>query len=210
MSLDAPRYLVVLVADQPMLFSLRGLLSRHGALEIRSLTHDIYPHPEHDPGCLLRGHDFLRLYVRQYMHALVVFDLEGCGREQSSRSELEQEVEGRLSHSGWGDRAAAIAINPELEIWIWSDSPHVDSVLGWSGRQPDLRSWLVRERFAESPQGKPHKPKEAFERALRVAHRPKSSSLYRQLAERVGLERCVDPAFLKLKATLRKWFFSEA
>ena len=29
---------------------------------------------------------------------------------------------------------------------------------------------------------------------------------YRQLAERVGLGRCTDPAFLKLKRLLREWF----
>jgi hypothetical protein len=123
---------------------------------------------------------------------------------------LEAQVEDRLSHSGWIDRAAAIVINPELEIWVWSDSPHVDSVLGWSARQPDLRSWLVAEGFAEGPQSKPQRPKDAFERALRLAQKAKSSSLYRRLAERVSLGRCSDPAFLKFKSTLRTWFEREA
>ncbi len=207
---DALRDLVVLVADQPMLYSVLGLLSRPVALGIRPLTHDIYTHPEHDPGCLLRGHDLLRLYVNRYRHALVVFDQEGCGREDLSRDTLERDVQDRLSKSGWGDRATAIAISPELEIWVWSDSPQVDSVLGWAGRQPDLRSWLEAEGFAKTQQNKPHSPKEAFEKALRQARKPKSSSLYRQLAETVSVGRCLDPAFLKFKATLRTWFPREA
>lgn len=206
MNHEAAKDLVVLVADQPMVFTLRGLLSRHAALGIRPLTFDIYSHPDHDPGCLLRGHDLLRLYVKRYSHALVIFDQEGCGREEAPRETLEHEVEDRLSKSGWGDRAAAIAISPELEVWVWSDSPQVDSVLGWSGRQPDLRSWLVAEGFAKTRQSKPGRPKEAFEKVLRQAPKAKSSSLYRQLAERVSVERCVDLAFLKLKATLQSWF----
>ncbi|MEN8217380.1 MAG: hypothetical protein ABFS56_13640 [Pseudomonadota bacterium] len=26
----------------------------------------------------------------------------------------------------------------ELEIWVWSDSPHVAEILGWKNKQPDL------------------------------------------------------------------------
>jgi hypothetical protein len=45
-----------------------------------------------------------------------------------------------------------------------------------------------------------------MEKALRVARKPRSSLLYRELAENVNMERCLDPAFLKLRTTLRKWF----
>jgi hypothetical protein len=30
--------------------------------------------------------------------------------------------------------------------------------------------------------------------------------LYRKLAEAVSLERCTDPAFVKLRTVLRQWF----
>jgi hypothetical protein len=108
--------LVVLVADGQMDSTVRGLLGRGPSLQIRTPRFDSFVHPEKDPGCLLRGHEFLRPFHKQYSHALLVFDLEGCGRTDVPREDLEGEVEQRLSQSGWDDRAAAIAIDPELEI----------------------------------------------------------------------------------------------
>ncbi len=45
-----------------------------------------------------------------------------------------------------------------------------------------------------------------MERILRLNHRPRSSSIYRELARKVSLQRCQDAAFLKLKAVLAEWF----
>jgi len=109
----------------------------------------------------------------------------------------------------WGDKAKAIILIPVLEIWVWSDSPHVDEILGWKDRTPALREWLIREGWLKKRALKPDRPKEAFEAALREAQTPKSSSLFRQLAERVSFERCVDSAFNELKIVLREWFPAE-
>jgi hypothetical protein len=198
--------LIVLVADQDMLFSLRGLLSRPASLGIRAVEYDVYPHPHHDPACLLEAHDFLRPFVRSYARALVVFDREGCGQEQKPRDELERIVEMHLARNGWDVRAAAIAIDPELENWVWSNSPQVDLALGWRGRQPSLWEWLVHDGFTQVRYQKPTRPKEAMEKALRKSNKSHSSSVFRQLAETVGVEACVDPAFNKLRDTLRVWF----
>jgi hypothetical protein len=54
--------------------------------------------------------------------------------------------------------------------------------------------------------GKPADPKAAVEKALVAARKPRSSALYRELAENVNLDRCQDPSFIKLKSTLRNWF----
>lgn len=204
-----PKDLVVLVADKNMEFAVKGLLSRPRALGVCPITSDLFVHPYRDPGCLLVGHNFLRPLVNRYSYALVMFDREGCGRERLSREELEQQVEDRLSQSGWGDRAASIVLDPELEVWVWSDSPHVESVLGWSGRQPDLRTWLAEKGFAEVNALKPNRPKEATQAALRLVRKHRSSALYFQLATKVSFKRCIDPAFFKFKAILRNWFSEE-
>jgi hypothetical protein len=198
--------LIVLVADQDMLFSLRGLLSRPGSLGIRAVEYDVYPHPHHDPACLLEAHDFLRPFVRSYVHALVVFDREGCGQEHRTRDELEQIVEKHLTRNGWDDHAAAIAIDPELENWVWSNSPHVDLALGWKGRQPSLSEWLVQDGFVQVRYNKPARPKEAMEKALRMSKKSRSSSVFKLLAETVGVEGCADSAFNKFRETLKTWF----
>ena len=198
--------LVVLVPGRDDQAALAGILARHEALGIRQVRATFQRHPDRDPGCLLRGHEFLRPQANRFRHALVMFDRAGCGREGRGREELEAEVESRLSTSGWGDRAAVVVINPELEIWVWADSPHVDIELGWQGRDPDLRSWLAQEGFLQADEHKPQRPKEAVEKALRLAGKRRSSAIYRQLAGRVSLQRCEDPAFLKLRDTLRGWF----
>lgn len=198
--------LVILVADKDMEFTVKGLLGCYPAIGIRPLTNDVYVHPQHDPGCLLRGHDFLRLFANSYAHALIMFDLEGSGKESLSREELEHQVEVQLARSGWDDRAAVIVLDPELEIWVWSDSPEVDLILGWQNREPDLRTWLCQEGFVSDRSAKPNRPKEAFEEALKLASKPRSSSRFRQLAEKVSLNRCSDAAFLKFKTQLRQWF----
>lgn len=115
-------------------------------------------------------------------------------------------MEKRLAISGWETRAAVVVPVPELEIWVWSDSPNVDEVLGWRGKNPSLRTWLKSEGLLNDVKSKPVEPKKAFLKALREAPKARSSAIFRQLAEKVGLERCQDPAFLKLKQTLQNWF----
>lgn len=198
--------LVILVADKDMEFTVRGLLIRHRSLAIRGIDTDILRHPDHDPGCFAHCHNLLRPQIKRYRHALVMFDRHGSGREGMLREDIENSVEDRLRSNGWQNRAAAIVLDPELEAWIWSDSPHVDRIIGWRSGSPDLRSWLVNQGFVANRAAKPAHPKEAMYEALRVCRKPKSSSLYLMLAGKVGLTRCTDPAFAKLRRTLRGWF----
>lgn len=206
MTTGDPKDLICLVADKNAEQSILSLLDRPDALGIRHVTFEVLVHPEHDPGCFLRSPELLRSFANRFTHAIVVFDREGCGREEDSRKELELDLEKRLSRTGWQKRAAAIVLDPELEAWVWSDSPHVDAALGWAGRNPDLRSWLQDHDLLDPHGPKPGRPKEAVERALQVVRKPRSSALYRQLAQEVGLARCVDPSFSKLRRTLRRWF----
>lgn len=199
--------LVVLVADKNMEYSIKGILERPESIQIKQIKYEIYAHPLRDPGCRNNGHDILCPFVNNCQHALIIFDKEGCGKEKNkTREELESETEKRLITSGWGDRAAAVVIDPELENWLWSDSPEVDLVLGWKGKNPPLRSWLEDRGYLTSNSVKPSHPKEAVESALRMVNKPKSSSIFYQLANRVSLKRCQDRAFLKLKEILVLWF----
>ena len=201
------RDLVVLVAHRNTEFALRGLLDRRRSLRIREVSADVFGHPSQDTGCLREAHDFLRPFVTKYAHALVMFDHDGSGREAYSRQALEEEVERRLSQCGWGSPPPPGVVGPAIETGVWSDSPEVESVLGWAGRSPELRAWLVQQGFLEhAQQAKPARPKEALEEALRVSSKPRSSALYLQLAKKVGLQRCTDEAFGKLKTLLQTWF----
>jgi hypothetical protein len=121
---------------------MKGLLSRPAVLGIRPISFEIHPHPQRDPGCLRRADAFLRSFSNRFNFALVVFDHDGCGKEQETPEDLEGELRSKLSRSGWLDRTAVIVISPELENWVFSPSPLVDEAMGWSRRTPGLRVWL--------------------------------------------------------------------
>ena len=198
--------LVVLVADKDMEHALRGLLNRPEALGIRPITNDIFVHHEHDPACALRGIGFLNMFSTQYRHSLLMFDHEGSGRNSIAPNELQEDLNTEFTRSVWGDRAKTIVLSPELEVWIWSDSPKVDEVAGWRDRSPGMRTWLVEEGWIETENAKPDRPKEAFDAVLKEANVPRSASLYEQIASKVSLRRCQDASFLRLKTILQTWF----
>lgn len=198
--------LVVLVADHNIEQALIGLFTRPEALGIRSIDANISVHPQRDPGCATRGVEFLSNFSQQYRHGLLIFDREGSGKDQKQRREIQQEINREFEDSAWGKRAMAIVLDPELEAWVWSKSPHVDVVAGWQNRRPPLRRWLISQGYLQEGATKPERPKEALEAALRTVRKPRSASLYRQLAEKVSLRRCNDPSFLELKRVLRAWF----
>jgi hypothetical protein len=200
-----PRDLIVLVADKNTDYGLRGLLSRPQALGIRRVDAQILVHPRRDPGCRREAHDFLRPFVHDYRHALVMFDREGSGRD-ASRPALEDEVAARVRGSGWDVRADVIVLDPELEVWVFTPSPHVEHCLKWPGNRGRVRPWLERHGHWQHDHPKPRDPRDALERVLREIRRPRSSTLYQCLGARVSLRQCVDGAFQKLLATLRAWF----
>jgi hypothetical protein len=206
MTAVVPSDLIALVADKSMEMALKGLLARPEALAIGHVRTDVQRHPEKDCGCRSHGATFLSPFAKQYRRALLMFDYEGCGEQNMPVVELEESLERELAHNGWLDRSAVIILDPELEIWVWSNSPHVADVLGWAGRTPPLREWLAQERLWPSGLPKPERPKETLEAALREVKEPRTSSLYEALAGKVSLEGCMDRAFLKLKSTLQGWF----
>lgn len=200
--------LIVLVADKQTEATIDSLLRhRHRSLAIRTVDFEILVHPRKDPGCLLDAERFLRPFQSRFDRCLVVFDHEGCGQESRDAESLMQDLESKLSGGGWTpDRARSVILQPELEIWVWSDSSEVDRICGWEGREPGLREWLVANGWCDQTVSKPARPKEALRSALREVQQTPSSALFREMAKVVGLNRCNDSAFNKLKSTLRQWF----
>ena len=201
-----PADLIVLVEGKDDESVIRTLLNdRTGSIGIRAIRFDIEVHPRRGPGCINEGHTFLRPFVTQYSHALVLFDRVGSGHEALDALELERIVTSRLTGTGWGDRAAAVVIDPEVEVWLWSASPHVDACLGWAGRTPSLRQWLeAKGQWLGTP--KPPDPKTAVAMALGEVRISRSSSIYSEIASRASLDRCQDQSFARLKASLKRWF----
>ncbi len=189
-----------------MRVALEEILTRRKSFGIRPITARVVAHPRQDPGCRLEAAEFLKGLEKQYRYALVLFDHEGCGTESMARVDLEGAIEEELARSGWEGRNAVIVIEPELEAWLWSDSPHVERTLGWGRESGKLRDWLRQEGFWPADHPKPPRPKESAEAALRQTRHPFSSAIHGELAKKVGLSRCTDESFAKLRRVLKDWF----
>jgi len=200
-----PIDLVLLAAESNIEHGMRDVLSRPEALGIRPVRFKTYRHPQRDPGCANRAHDFLRQFCRDYDHALVVFDHEGSGCEHLAPERLEADVTQRLAANGWGDRAATIVVFPELEVWVFGTSPELEQSLRWRNSTP-LRAWLQNRGVWDAGHAKPADPKRALESALREARQPRSSSFYESLAGSVDLTQCQHPAFRRFREALIEWF----
>jgi hypothetical protein len=202
---SAARDLIVLVADKNTDYGLRGLLRRPQALGTRPIEAQIVVHPRRDPGCRREAHNFLRAFTRDFQRALVIFDRDGSGYD-GTREALENDLSARLNSSGWDGRSEVVVIDPELEIWVFAPSPHVEHCLEWPRNRGRVRAWLERQGAWGRQHQKPHAPRDALEQVLRAIQRPRSSTLYECLGARVGLRQCSDRAFQKLVTTLRTWF----
>lgn len=198
--------LIVLAADKNMAAAVCSLLHRHQALGIRSIEAQVLRHPQKDSGCCHAGVDFLLPFAQRFEHALLMFDREGSGRDTLAPDRIEEEIEGRLLQCQWSGRAKAIVLDPELEMWVWSDSPHVADCLGWTDQSQSLRQWLLERGYLNQEQDKPTRPKEAMEAVLHETRTPRSSAIYQRLAEKVSLRRCTDRAFVRFRDIMQRWF----
>ena len=204
------RDLRVVVADLDAENVLKALLARHQSLGIRQLRfdpdQDLLRYSGRDPGCRLDAVALLQPFQTTHDHARVIFDRHGSGRDTDSREAIEEEIEQRLSVNGWGQRARVIVLDPELEAWVWSQSPEVATTMGWESLG-ELHAFLRAKNWLADGSVKPAQPKEAMEAALREKRKPHSARRFEALAEKVGrLDACEDSAFEKFLATLREWF----
>jgi len=196
--------LLCLVADKNMEAVMAELLKRHVALGTRRIAANVLVHPRRDPGVFREGVEFVRPFQKDYRHALLLLDAAWEGAPDN----IQEHLDCALHNAGLRDWAAAVVIVPELEIWVWSNSPHVEQALGWSGQETTLRAWLEQKGLWATEDPKPKDPKTAVERALQQVRKPRSSAIYRALARNVTVARCEDSAFQRLRETLQTWFGS--
>ncbi len=188
------RDLFVLVADQDMYQAMRELLARGEDLGIRSIRYSVDRHLQRDPGCRTEASRYHRHCIRYYRYALVVFDREGCG-DDAPRGEIQHKVERNLERNGWNGRSKAIVIDPELEAWVWGNSQCVSEVLGWGTDYSGLRNWLYSQHLWPRDCPKTSRTKRAMQAAMQCKRVRKSARKFSELAARVRLSNCQDPAF---------------
>jgi hypothetical protein len=204
---------VFLLADGTMEAMFQGFFARdqfHLSLQISPInfdaTRDIVS-GLNDPRTYTQAHELLRSYQYTHRYAVIVLDKEWEGSPPTVE-DIKVDISANMIGCGWDDeRFEVIVIDPELENWIWQESPHVVDAFEYEGQGP-LRRWL---RDQDPPmwldgEAKPARPKEAVEAVLRMTRVPRSAAIYRQIIERVSVQRCADPAFAVLCQCLRRWF----
>lgn len=207
------RNCLFLVADKNMEGMLKGFFSRdafHHAVGCGHFDLDfrqdlVVAHGQNDPGLYTRANEFLQPYASTHRYAVVIVDAAWDGSPGTEA--ISQRIAKHLANAGWADdNGCAVVITPELENWVWQDSPHVCSALGFDPPFAALRTMLETEGFWQPNEGKPDRPKEAVEWALRRSRKGRSSAIYQQLATRVTAKGCTDQAFQALRSALLRWF----
>lgn len=206
--------LLFLVADGNMRDAVAGLLERdqvHLAIGCKPFSFDSRRDikvgaGQNDPGLYARANELLRPLANEYKYAVVIVDEEWDGSPGAAA--IEQRLQQHLSDAGWAPAAClALVVRPEADVWLWSDSPHSATALGWPSWSV-LRPALEQKGWLHPGEWKPKRPKEAAEWALRNGEQraPRSSALYREVASKVSVKRCKDNALERLLNTLRTWF----
>ncbi|WP_316186463.1 methylation-associated defense system protein MAD4 [Bradyrhizobium sp. SZCCHNRI2014] len=206
------RELIILVADGTMAAVLRAFFERqfHHALACASFDFDptsdiVYDPLNTDGGVHRRCHDILRPYLNTHRRAIVVLDQQ-FGAERPA-GEVRDDIEQRLNVNGWEGRATAVVIDPELEVLLWQDNPHVERALRHTG--PSLRQLLAEDGRWPLDAAKPLAPKEVIQALIRANRAGPPIVVYSQIARAVSTAGCVDPAFHCVRDTLRAWFPAE-
>lgn len=195
--------LVLLVADKNMQFALQGALGRPKALGIRPISYEFRSHMGRDGGVRTTGAMVLAREATRFEHALMLLDYEGCGQEGDSL-QLEAQLDQQLLDA-WDNRGKAIVIAPEVDIWLWGTDNAMREAVHWP-ETGSIRDWLQGKGFVFDAHGKPLRPKEALD-AMRPIHKqPRSSAMYEKITSKISLQRCTDPAFVRLRHQLQNWF----
>ena len=208
------RDLLVYVADGNMAEAVGGLLDRdqaHVVIGCAPFTFDSrtdikVAKGQNDPGVYTRADALMQPFAEEYAHAVVIMDEEWEGSPGAAT--IEKRLLTHLTDAGWPpDRALALVVSPEADVWLWSDSPHTAIALGWPSWD-DLRPALEQRGLLAADQNKPSRPKEAAEWALGQGPKkiPRSSKLYREVSGKVSVKRCKDNALSAFINQLRTWF----
>lgn len=203
---------VFFVADKTMQETFLGFLTREdrfeqlecGAFEFDPNQDLFFAAGQNDPGLFTRAGELLKPFTNTHRKLVVVLD---CDWDASpGQTVIIQQISEQLAASGWEDNQfIVIAIDPELEQWIWQDSPILADELRHLG-PVSLRSSLQARGLWPEGLLKPPTPKELFNQLRQENRVKKSSSIYKRIATAVPVAACQDNEFKRLVAQLQAWF----
>ena len=130
------RPILFVFADSQCATTVRGVLDdekrRHHRLGCAPFdfdpTLDVLQHPEHDPGLYDHGAMLLQVQMRKQPFERVVIILDEAWDSSPGKAKIEAKIYADVVAALKCDpgNVAVICIQPELEAWIWQDSPIVE------------------------------------------------------------------------------------
>lgn len=199
------------VADLNMLETFKGFLGRdgfHHSLGCGRFAFDPLQDIRHAGGVYdnlhLQAGELVRGFQATHQKIVVVQD---CAFEGTpGQAVLEANLARQLLAAGWpAQDFLALAIEPELEQWLWQDSLHVEQALKHQ-QPPTLKQLLMDNGHWQSGAAKPADPKAAMEWVSKRNRVIRSGATYGKISSKVSIKTCTDPAFLRLVAQLCAWF----
>lgn len=204
------------VADKTMRETFLGFLSREDrAAQLGCGNFDFDPAEDlffaagqNDPGLYTRAGSLLSPFLQSHRKAVVVLDCDWDG--SPGQAQILLNITTQLQQSGWAlEDVIVIAIEPELEQWIWQDSPVLSDELRMEAPQ-GLKATLSQRGLWRAEDAKPQSPKDLFIQLRRENNVKLSSSIFKRIASRVPVAACGDDEFRRLVAQLQAWFPEEA
>jgi hypothetical protein len=199
------------VADLNMLAAFKGFLCReqfHQSIGCAAFSFDPKKDIRHaefvNDNLHTQAGELVRGYQTTHKRIVVVQD---CAFEGSpGQARIESNLSRQLVAAGWErDDFLTIAIAPELEQWLWQDSPHVETALKHKA-PPSLKQMLINAGHWEEGAPKPADPKAAMEWVTNRNRVIRSGATYGKITSKVSVKTCTDAAFLRLVAQLLAWF----
>jgi len=167
-----------------------------------------------DPGLYQGAGANLRAHQSTHAHAIVMLDSQfpgSPGTDDTAAEAIRAKVLGGLQSVGWQrDAIEVIVIRPMLEAWLWTDSPHVEGVFGHNP-PPSLRQRMRDAGLWPADAAKPTDLKTATATAARWGGKKSDAALFKNvLGSGRSLTGCIEPGFVLLRQTLKRWFPPEA
>lgn len=206
---------VFFVADKTMRETFLGFLSREDRdrqLGCSSFLFDpaedlFFAAGQNDCGLNKRADALLSAFRHSHHKAVVALDCEWDG--SPGQAEIIKNILTQLLESGWAaDEVIVIAIEPELEQWIWQDSPVLADELRMDAPR-GLKAALSERGLWPQDAAKPPLPKELFIQLRRENNVKLSSSVFKRIAAKVPVAACQDSEFRRLVNQLQLWFPAE-
>lgn len=203
---------VYFVADKTMRETFLGFLSRKDRNEQLGCGDFIFDPAEdlffaagqNDCGLNKRADALLSAFLHSHKKVVIVLDCDWDG--SPGQGAIIQNITSQLQESGWApDDIVVIAIDPELEQWIWQDSPVLATELRIEAPQ-GLKAALSERGLWPQDVAKPPSPKELFIQLRRENNVKLSSSVFKRIAANVPVAACQDSEFRRLVSQLQIWF----